>query len=319
MQYKFKIVKNIFTPIKYKIVKSISAGKNAWDSDFKIVAIKSPIDNHIGNAYFYASKSKKPQPLIVSLHTWSGNYKEFDYISKLALKNDINYIHPNFRGPNNTEKACCSDFVISDIDASIDYAIKKANVDISKIYVVGASGGGYATLAMLMKSKHKVAKFSAWVPISDLLAFYNESKIRKNNFVKEILLCTNSKNNVLNGKNAKNKSPLYWITPLDKIKNSEITIYAGVNDGIQGNVPITHSINFYNKLVKDMGGINENCFVSFKEKAKILETRKAIDTYPNIGGREVILKKKYNNIKLVIFDGGHEILYNTAFNRLINR
>ena len=47
----------------------------------------------------------------------------------LSLEKDYNYIHPNFRGINNTKDACCSELVISDIDASIDFALENANVD----------------------------------------------------------------------------------------------------------------------------------------------------------------------------------------------
>ena len=40
-----------------------------WSSEFEIVEIKSPIDGVLQKAYFYKTKSKLPQPLIVSLHT----------------------------------------------------------------------------------------------------------------------------------------------------------------------------------------------------------------------------------------------------------
>jgi predicted peptidase len=123
-----------------------------WSDEFNIVEIKSPIDETLQSAYFYKTKSPDPQPLIVSLHTWSATYTQYDSINKFSFEKDYNYIHPNFRGVNNTKDACCSEMVISDIDASIDFAIENANVDTTRIYVIGMSGGGYATLAMFMKS-----------------------------------------------------------------------------------------------------------------------------------------------------------------------
>ena len=69
-----------------------------WEDEFKIVEIKSPLDKKLQPAYFYKSKSTKPKPLIVSLHSWSADYTQRDSINLLSLKKDYNYIHPNFRG-----------------------------------------------------------------------------------------------------------------------------------------------------------------------------------------------------------------------------
>ena len=162
----------------------------SWGKDFKAVEIKSAIDDHIQKAYFYASTAADPAPLIVSLHTWSGDYSQKDTLSWLCRAKDLNYIHPDFRGINNTKNACCSNLAINDIDESISYAIQNANVDTSRIYVIGTSGGGYATLSAFMKSKQRIRKFSAWVPISDLVAWYHESSIRQNKYAGDILGCT---------------------------------------------------------------------------------------------------------------------------------
>ena len=158
-----------------------------WSDEFNIVEIKSPIDETLQSAYFYKTKSPDPQPLVVSLHTWSADYTQYDSINEFSFEKDYNYIHPNFRGVNNTKDGCCSELVISDIDASIDFAIENANVDTTRIYVIGMSGGGYATLAMFMKSKHKIKKFSSWVPLVDLIQWYDETKILKLKYAPEIL------------------------------------------------------------------------------------------------------------------------------------
>ncbi|HQS53378.1 MAG TPA: prolyl oligopeptidase family serine peptidase, partial [Daejeonella sp.] len=194
--------------------------QSTWDTDFKVVDIQSTLDNSIQKAYFFKSNSSSPKPLVVSLHSWSGTYEQKDELAALSKTKDINYIHPDFRGVNWTKDACCSDLVMADIDDAIDYAIKNSNVDLSRIYVIGSSGGGYATLATFMKSKHLIRRFSAWVPISDLPAWYAQSKIMGTKYAENILDCTSSKDS-LNMEIAIKKSPIYWKTPLEKLNTTE--------------------------------------------------------------------------------------------------
>ncbi len=287
-----------------------------WDNDFKIVEIKSGIDDNIQKSYFYKSKSTKPQPLIISLHTWSGDYSQNDDLAGICKEKDINYIHPDFRGANWTKNACCSDLALNDIDEAISYAINNSNVDTSKIFVIGVSGGGYATLSTFMKSKHNISKFSAWASITDLVAWYNESRIRNNRYDENILDCTSS-GKKLNIDNAKSKSPVYWQTPADKLKKSQLFIYAGVYDGIQGSVPITHSINFYNKLLTDLSVSDTSKYISNTEKLRLLEFRAPLGNFGNIADRKVFLKKMADNVSITIFEGNHEMLTEFALNELL--
>ncbi|HKK10184.1 MAG TPA: prolyl oligopeptidase family serine peptidase [Bacteroidales bacterium] len=290
--------------------------QSKWSKEFDIVEIKSSKDNSLQKSYFYNSKSNEPKPLIVSLHTWSGDYSQNDDLAKICKQKGLNYIHPNFRGANRTVDACCSELALTDIDDAIAYAIRNSNVDTTKIYVIGVSGGGYATLSTFMKSTHNIKKFSAWASITDLIAWYNESKIRNNNYAVNILDCTGSENG-LNIENAKQKSPLYWNTPTEKLQSSNLFIYAGIYDGIQGSVPITHSINFYNKLLSDMKVSDTLNYVSTTEKLKLLEKREPLGEFGNIAGRKIYLKKNFENVSLIIFEGNHEMLTEFALNELL--
>lgn len=290
--------------------------KTDWEPEFKVIELKSSLDNSLQKAYFYKSKSTEPKPLLVSLHTWSGNYAQKDELAALSKNKDLNYIHPDFRGVNWTKDACCSDLALGDIDDAIDYAIKNSNVDLSRIYVIGVSGGGYATLATFMKSKHLIRRFSAWVPISDLPAWYAQSKIMGTKYAENIMACTSSKDS-LNMDIAIKKSPIYWKTPIEKLNTSELHIYAGAYDGIQGSVPITQSINFYNKVLNDISHTDSSNYVNDSEKLKLLEYRKALGDFGKIADRRVFLKKKSGNLSLILFEGNHEMLAEFAFNELI--
>ncbi|MCF7886142.1 MAG: prolyl oligopeptidase family serine peptidase, partial [Candidatus Marinimicrobia bacterium] len=201
---------------------------------------------------------------------------------------------------------------------AISFAVENSNVDTSKIFVIGVSGGGYATLSSFMRLEHDIEKFSAWASISDLVAWYRESKIRNNKYADNILACTNSEN-ALNINVARKRSPIYWETPINKLKDTNLFIYAGIYDGIQGSVPITHSINFYNKLLNDLSVRDSSKYVSQEEKLKLLELRRALGDYGEISSRRVLLRKQYNNIKLVIFEGDHEMLAQYALNELLVR
>lgn len=303
-------------PFEENYIKFDDTRQTEWSKDFEIIQIKSSKDNNIQNAYFFKTKSNELKPLIVSLHTWSGDYSQNDDLAEICKKKDLNYIHPNFRGANKTIDACCSELSLTDIDDAITYAIQNSNVDTTRIFVIGFSGGGYATLSTFMKSKHNIRKFSAWASITDLVAWYNESKIRNSNYAGNILDCTDSKIG-LDIENAKQKSPIYWNTPTEKLKSSKLFIYVGIYDGIQGSVPITHSINFYNKLLIDMSVTDTLKYVSLSEKLNLIEKREPLSGFGNIAGRKVFLKKEFENVSLVIFEGNHEMLTEFAFNELL--
>ena len=302
--------------IKNPIVNLIKNKNRKWNNEFFLIDLKSSIDNNVQKIYCYKSNAKEKKPLIVSLHTWSGNYSQTDELAEMCKAKNINYIHPDFRGSNKTINACCSKLALTDIDDAINHAITNFNIDTSKIYVIGVSGGGYATLSTFMKSRHNIKKFSAWASITNLVAWYDETKIRNSEHSKDILNCTNSTTK-LNIKNAKQKSPIFWKTPREKLKDSKLSIYAGILDGIQGNVPITHSINIYNKILSDLSVKDTSKYVSDSEKLKLIEFKKPISDYGYIGNRKICLKKKYKNISLTIFDGNHEMLTEFAFNELI--
>lgn len=288
----------------------LSAQEGKWKS-FTKDSIYSNLDNNKQYFYYYKSSSSDKKPLLVSLHQWGANYEEYNNsLAPQAKELDWNYVHPDFRGANKHIKACGSDYVISDIDDVIDWALKNFSVDKSQIYVVGASGGGYAALCSFMKSKHDIKEYSVWVPISDLKRWYYESKSRKSHYAKNIINCTCDGCDKLDEDKAIERSPLYWSTPVKKLNNTKLNIYAGVHDGYTGAVPIIHSINFYNKVVSDIGGTDTDK-VSDSDAIWMLTTR----TSPNndnkqIGPRKLLYNKSFKNVSITIFEGGHEILVN---------
>lgn len=282
-----------------------------WNNEFKDVQISSSFDNTSQGALVYKAKSDTPRPLIISLHTWSGNYKQEDPLARLIVDYDYNYIHPDFRGANNNAKACGSNYIIADLEDAIVYAISNMNVDGNEVHIVGTSGGGYATLVAYMNIKYPVKSFSAWVPLSNLEAWYWESVGRKQKYAQDILICTDSKDN-LNVEEARKRSPYFQKYPERLRKDAKLLIFTGIHDGYTGSVPITQSVDMYNKLVKETVPTDQQDLVSDADKLQLVVNR----CYPykeigrSIGDRKIHYEKLAGNISLTIFEGGHEQIVN---------
>lgn len=70
-------------------------------------------------------------------------------------------------------------------------------------------------------------------------------------------------------------------------------------------------------MLSDLSVNDKSEYVSDEEKLKLLEFRKPLGEYDSIAGRKICLLKEYNNIKLVIFEGNHEMLSEFAFDELL--
>ncbi|MEO6313480.1 MAG: prolyl oligopeptidase family serine peptidase [Chitinophagaceae bacterium] len=278
-------------------------------------SIKSSLDGVTQVFYFNKSTNDKPAPLIVQLHSWSFPADSLTTIEldMEASKKNYNYVFPNFRGVNNQPKACCSEFVIADIDEAIDWALNNMNVDKKRIYIIGYSGGGYATFAMYMKSRHNIRSFSAWCPISDIVAWYGQSRDRKNQYASQIIRCIGATSQFDTLKAAE-RSPIFWTTPLKKRKKSSLQIFAGIHDGYTGPVPISQSVNFYNKLLSDYKVTDTSKYVNHDDLKLMLETQTFpfSNSHKKLGDRAIYYQKSDKKIMLTIFEGGHEMLSKQA-------
>jgi lysophospholipase L1-like esterase len=287
------------------------ASKGKWTSEFQEVEMTSSVDGAVQKAMFYQSAKGAGQPLIVSLHTWSGDYTQANPLTVEILIRDYNFIQPDFRGPNNRREACGSDLVISDIEDAIAYALKKTNADPEQVHIIGVSGGGYATLLCYMRLKYPVKSFSAWAAISDLEAWYRESVGRRQKYSDDILKSTSSSGETLDFTEARKRSPVFLPYPAHPREKATLHIYTGIHDGYTGSVPITHSINMYNKIVREKYSVNET--VPQEDVVKMLSARTFPGAPPeNIGDRKIQYHKQTGDVELTIFEGGHEQLTEQA-------
>lgn len=287
--------------------------KLKWGYEFSLVAIKSSKDSSLQNAWFYKSKKKTLQPLIVSLHTWSGDYNQEDPLAKEILLRDWNYIHPDFRGSNNNPRACGSLLVIADLEDAIHYAVKNGVVDTTNVHIIGVSGGGYAAMLAYMKIKYRVKSFNAWVGISNLSDWYWESKGRNTKYATDIEQVV-MKNGKPDWNELESRSPIKLPFPAGKREQATLNIYAGLHDGYTGSVPITHSILFYNKIAAALFPGKKEYLVTDSTIISLLakRTNPVADSSVKLNSRIIHLSKQLNNISLTVFEGGHEMLVPSA-------
>lgn len=280
-----------------------------WGNEFVHVQIPSSTDGALQNAWFYRSSKATGQPLIISLHSWSGDYNQEDPLTKEILQKDWNYIHPDFRGTNNKPDACGSPLVISDLLDAIHFAIKNAKVDTTNVHIIGVSGGGYLTLLAYMQLDYPVKSFNAWAPISDLQSWYWESRGRHNKYANDLENVA-KKGGVINWDELKSRSPMFLKVPQALRKNAVINIYEGVHDGYTGSVPISHSILFYNKIARALYPTNKNAVVpdSIWMSILIKQCNPDADSSLRIGDRMIHLQKKLPKASLTLFEGGHEMI-----------
>ena len=289
---------------------SAVAAPKGWPKEVQEIKYPSKADNTRQPALFYAPAGRaKPRPLLVGLHSWSGDYRQNNSpYGKWCIEQKWNFIHPNFRGPNRQPEATGSELVVADILSAVEFAKKNGAVDETRIYLVGASGGGYAALLLAGRAPEIWAGVSAWVPILDLAQWYSETSKRKMKYAREIELSIGGK--PLPGSEATagamKRSP---VTYLARAKGVALDINAGITDGHNGSVPISHSLEAFNLLAAAKDRLSTKQISAFVRTAKVPQS--ITDTVPadkTYGAKRVLFRRQSGTARVTIFQGGHEII-----------
>ena len=248
------------------------------------------------------------RPLLVSLHSWSSDYKQRrEDLEPLALAEGWIYLFPNFRGRNDNPEACGSERAQQDILDAVDWAKKHYPVDESRIYLTGASGGGHMTLLMVAKHPDVWAAASAWVGISDLAAWHERHADA--NYGPMLRGCTGGApgSGEQVDEEYRKRSPLPWMAGA---KDVPLDIAAGIRDGHEGSVPIRHSLDAFNAVAAAVGGelVSEQEIqeLSASPTARLSNPRASDREDDPALGREIHLRRTAGKARITIFEGGHE-------------
>ncbi len=276
--------------------------------EVKEISYVSAADNSEQPALFYAPESNDPVPLIVALHTWSGNYLQGSHkaIEQWCVKNGWAYIHPDFRGPNKRPEATGSQLVVDDIVSAVDYAQKTTKIDRSAIYLVGTSGGGYTALLMAGHHPELWAGVSAWVSVSDLKAWHAQGKYL-GDLVKS---CGGAPGDsaAVDAEYTK-RSPL---TYLKKAKGVSLHLNAGIHDGHTGSVPISHSLLAFNEVAEPEDQLSQADIDFFTGKEAVPPSLVSDISDPSYGKNQPLFRRESGNATVTIFEGGHQLIASAA-------
>lgn len=289
---------------------------NDWPAQTKVVQIKSSVDGEIQLARFYGAKSKTPRPLIVRLHAWSAHYDRPDReLFEQLIKEDVNFISPDFRGPNERPEAMCSPLVLSDINDAIDYAIAHGNVDENEIHIIGGSGGGTATVYCYMRLPRKIKTFTAWSSITNILDYYYACKGRPqyDNYTRMIDQATSGVARegftpYLDKEEAMRRSPVLMDTPVELRKDSKLYLFHGIHDGgNSGDVPFPQTLRFFNKVVTDFDITAQDILFTDTEMLRWMEWQVVGAPFER-KDKEVLVKRNYKDKVIVcLIEAGHDM------------
>ena len=279
----------------------------------RLVQIRSTLDGTDQPCYFWAPEKAATEavPLIVGLHTWSGDYRQLaHYRGVLAYAKSVSwaFVGPNFRGSNSTPEGCGSDLAVQDIVDAVNYAKGKVKIDASRVYIIGGSGGGHMTLLMLGRHPEVFAAGAAFCPITDLARWHADSLAEHPGRDKDYAGMLEA---ACGGTPAEKpaeyarRSPLTWLAAA-KAQKVPAYICTGIHDGWKGSVPVGHSFRAFNALADAKDSVSEADIAFIEANQTVPVSLESKWTDPFYSEKERIHFRRTSGLaRLTIFEGAH--------------
>jgi pimeloyl-ACP methyl ester carboxylesterase len=283
-----------------------------------LVHVVSTFDGTRQPCWFWApcEASVRPVPLVVCLHTWSRSYRAADNyrtVFEYARAHGWAFLGPHFRGPNKTPAACGGDAAVQDIVEAVAYAKKRVKIDSARVTIIGGSGGGHMALLMVGRHPDLWAGCAAFCPISDLARWHADSLLTHPGRGKGYARMMEA---ACGGTPAdrpdeyRKRSPLTWLAAAKKA-GVPVSVATGIHDGWTGSVPVGHAIRAFNALADEKAVLGEDVIRIIEETRAVpaaLAGETTCDPFYS-GGKGVYFQRMSRNVRLTLFDGGHDINY----------
>ena len=278
------------------------------------VHIRSSKDDTLQPAMLYApvdagsAGGEAGVPLIVSLHSWSTGHAKYDAYESTLLGCQTRgwiFISPHFRGGNNRPEACGSDLAVQDVLDAVAYAQANAHVDPKRIFAVGSA---HMPLVLAHRAPKVWAGISAWLPITDLVAFHQfnqPSRARYSDMVERC--CGGAPGQPETGAQYRQRSPIHF---LHEAAGVPIDINVGLFDGHRGDiVPIDQSLRAFNVLARANGhlraALSEPQIVEMTRTARVPADLAWNGPADPERRYSVLFRRSAGPVRLTIYEGGH--------------
>jgi dienelactone hydrolase len=274
-------------------------------------------DGVMQKAMWFAPASTVKKPLLVGLHTWSSSFASAGgdaVYADWAIAQGWAFEHPDFRGPNWTPLALGSDRAVQDVVEAVEWAKKQTEVDETRIYLVGVSGGGH--MAMLMAGRHPEiwAGVSAWCGIGDVARWHAEhTKNGKSDKYAENIVAALGKVPAKDDADAWRRSPESCLANAVQVP---LDIAHGVHDGRKGSVSFEHSLRAFNASVKPEARLDAAGIASYYATQALPQGWTPAMPDGSYGLNTPLFRATSGSTRVTIFEGGHEIVHQAALNWL---
>ena len=277
-----------------------------------LVEIESSVDGSRQPSYVILPSGFRSggaaRPLVVSLHSWSFDVEQrWPDLEREVEERGWIYLFPDFRGRNDHIEACASDVAQRDVIDALDWMIEHYPIDAERIYLTGVSGGGFMTLAMAASYPTRWTAASAWIPLSDLRAWYDFHAGDSYGEMTRQCVGGDPADDPEIGAEMERRSPL---PRLANAVDLPLEIAAGGFDGHDGTpVPVWHSLAAFNVIAEAVGEPT----ITAQEMAELarheprLQNPTASDLVEDSSfGRRIFLRRYAGEARVTIFDGAHE-------------
>jgi acetyl esterase/lipase len=280
-----------------------------WPPEVREVRYLSQADQTLQPALFYDPGGDQAKPLLIALHSWSGDYRQANpaYAWWCMAKGWV-MVHPDFRGVNQRPEACGSELVVKDILSAVEYAKASSRIDERRIYLMGGSGGGYASLLMAGRAPDVWAGVSAWCPIFDLATWHAETQQRKLRYAGMLeKVCGGAPGRSSEvDEQYRRRSASAWLAKAGRVN---LSINTGITDGHTGSVPVSHSLEAFNTLALPTERISAETIAALVAAPEVPDPLRQTTADPLFPRHPVLFRRTSQRVQVSLFQGGHEILY----------